>query len=220
MWVLKLKFLDYITSLIGVRSSNYLGRFIGLLLSRILARRKVYLHIDGLFHRLELDGVTMMYILVTYIDGWVVYLAGIMSYGITTCYESFGITRLRCVSYGITRLMCVSDGITKLMCVSNRITRLICVSDGITGMICASYVITRLMCTIIKPKLELSTQEKAFMESRIRWDDNMEMEDDESIPDINNSQPILGSCNEQPIVGAIRIISTTVTTKETKSNSG
>ncbi|KAA0051658.1 Ulp1-like peptidase [Cucumis melo var. makuwa] len=30
-------------------------------------------------------------------------------------------------------------------------------------------------------------QEKAFMESRIRGDDNMQMEDDESIPDINNS---------------------------------
>ncbi|KAA0043623.1 Ulp1-like peptidase [Cucumis melo var. makuwa] len=28
---------------------------------------------------------------------------------------------------------------------------------------------------------------KAFMESRIQGDDNMEMEDDESIPDINNS---------------------------------
>ncbi|TYK27105.1 Ulp1-like peptidase [Cucumis melo var. makuwa] len=33
----------------------------------------------------------------------------------------------------------------------------------------------------------LSTQEKAFMESRIRGDDNMEMKDDESIPDINNN---------------------------------
>ncbi|KAA0048537.1 Ulp1-like peptidase [Cucumis melo var. makuwa] len=41
--------------------------------------------------------------------------------------------------------------------------------------------------TVVKPKLELSTQEKAFMESRIRGDDNMEMEDDESIPDINSS---------------------------------
>ncbi|KAA0065999.1 Ulp1-like peptidase [Cucumis melo var. makuwa] len=41
--------------------------------------------------------------------------------------------------------------------------------------------------TVVKPKLKLSPQEKAFMESRIRGDDNMEMEDDESIPDINNS---------------------------------
>ncbi|KAA0045953.1 Ulp1-like peptidase [Cucumis melo var. makuwa] len=40
---------------------------------------------------------------------------------------------------------------------------------------------------VVKHKLKLSTQEKAFMESRIRGDDNMEMEDDESIPDINNS---------------------------------
>ncbi|KAL4032849.1 hypothetical protein IC575_005931 [Cucumis melo] len=41
--------------------------------------------------------------------------------------------------------------------------------------------------TIVKRKLKLSTQDKAFMKSRIRGDDNMEMEDDESIPDINNS---------------------------------
>ncbi|TYK14857.1 Ulp1-like peptidase [Cucumis melo var. makuwa] len=33
----------------------------------------------------------------------------------------------------------------------------------------------------------LSTQERAFMESRIRGDDNMQMEDDESIRDINNN---------------------------------
>ncbi|KAA0041848.1 Ulp1-like peptidase [Cucumis melo var. makuwa] len=39
----------------------------------------------------------------------------------------------------------------------------------------------------VKPKLKLSTQEKAFMESRIRRDDNMQMEDDESIRDINNN---------------------------------
>ena len=67
--------------------------------------------------------------------------------------------------------------------------------------------------TVVKPKLKLSTQEKAFMENRIRGDDSMEMDDDESIPDINNSE-------EQPIIGAIRLNSTTVTTKETKSNSG
>ena len=41
--------------------------------------------------------------------------------------------------------------------------------------------------TVVKPKLKLSTQEKAFMESRIQGDDNMKMEDDESIPDINNN---------------------------------
>ncbi|TYK29901.1 Ulp1-like peptidase [Cucumis melo var. makuwa] len=41
--------------------------------------------------------------------------------------------------------------------------------------------------TVVKPKLKLSTQEKAFMESRIRGDDNMEMEEYESIPDINNN---------------------------------
>ena len=41
--------------------------------------------------------------------------------------------------------------------------------------------------TVVQAKLKLSTQEKAFMESRIRGDDNMEMEDDESMPDINNS---------------------------------
>ncbi|TYJ96970.1 Ulp1-like peptidase [Cucumis melo var. makuwa] len=37
--------------------------------------------------------------------------------------------------------------------------------------------------TVVKPKLKLSTQEKAFMESRIRGDDNIQMEDDESIRD-------------------------------------
>ncbi|KAA0032190.1 Ulp1-like peptidase [Cucumis melo var. makuwa] len=57
-----------------------------------------------------------------------------------------------------------------------------------------SYVLTFqvwdyevLSTTVVKPKLNLSTQEKAFMESRIRGDDNMEMEDDESISDINNN---------------------------------
>ncbi|TYJ98331.1 Ulp1-like peptidase [Cucumis melo var. makuwa] len=40
---------------------------------------------------------------------------------------------------------------------------------------------------VVKPKLKLSTQEKAFMESQIRGDDNMKIEDDKSIPDINNS---------------------------------
>ncbi|TYJ97345.1 Ulp1-like peptidase [Cucumis melo var. makuwa] len=40
---------------------------------------------------------------------------------------------------------------------------------------------------VVKPKLKLSNQEKAFMESQIRRDDNMEMEDDESMPHINNS---------------------------------
>ncbi|KAA0043199.1 Ulp1-like peptidase [Cucumis melo var. makuwa] len=57
---------------------------------------------------------------------------------------------------------------------------------------------------VVQPKLKMSTQEKAFMESQIRGDDNMQMEDDESI-------------------GAIRLISTkrtTVTPKRTKSNSG
>ncbi|KAA0047540.1 Ulp1-like peptidase [Cucumis melo var. makuwa] len=41
--------------------------------------------------------------------------------------------------------------------------------------------------TVVKPKLKLSTQEKAFMESRIQGDDNMKMEDDESIRHINNN---------------------------------
>ncbi|KAL0552021.1 hypothetical protein IC582_011114 [Cucumis melo] len=41
--------------------------------------------------------------------------------------------------------------------------------------------------TVVKPKLKLSTQEKAFMESQIRGDDNMQMEDDESIRDIKNN---------------------------------
>ncbi|KAL0543596.1 hypothetical protein IC582_018696 [Cucumis melo] len=40
--------------------------------------------------------------------------------------------------------------------------------------------------TIVQPKLKMSTQEKAFMESRIRGDDNMQMEDDESIGAMNN----------------------------------
>ncbi|TYJ98674.1 Ulp1-like peptidase [Cucumis melo var. makuwa] len=41
--------------------------------------------------------------------------------------------------------------------------------------------------TVVQAKLKLSTQEKAFMESRIRGDDNMEMEDDESMPNIDKS---------------------------------
>ncbi|KAA0063356.1 Ulp1-like peptidase [Cucumis melo var. makuwa] len=41
--------------------------------------------------------------------------------------------------------------------------------------------------TVVQAKLKPSTQEKAFMESRIQGDDNMEMEDDESMPDINNN---------------------------------
>ncbi|KAA0037752.1 MuDRA-like transposase [Cucumis melo var. makuwa] len=40
--------------------------------------------------------------------------------------------------------------------------------------------------TVVQPKLKMSTQEKAFMESRIRGDDNMQMEDDESIGAIKN----------------------------------
>ncbi|KAL0561295.1 hypothetical protein IC582_001717 [Cucumis melo] len=40
--------------------------------------------------------------------------------------------------------------------------------------------------TVVRPKLKMSTQEKAFMESRIRGDDNMQMEDDESIGAMNN----------------------------------
>ncbi|TYK26513.1 Ulp1-like peptidase [Cucumis melo var. makuwa] len=41
--------------------------------------------------------------------------------------------------------------------------------------------------TVLKAKLKLSTQEKAFMESRIQWGDNMQMEKDESIRDFNNN---------------------------------
>ncbi|KAL0545993.1 hypothetical protein IC582_015897 [Cucumis melo] len=40
--------------------------------------------------------------------------------------------------------------------------------------------------TVVQPKLKMSTQEKAFMESRIGGDDNMQMEDDESIGAMNN----------------------------------
>ncbi|KAA0060059.1 MuDRA-like transposase [Cucumis melo var. makuwa] len=50
------------------------------------------------------------------------------------------------------------------------------------------YVLMLFRCGIMKSsQLQLSTQEKAFMESRIQGDDNMQMEDDDSIPDINNS---------------------------------
>ncbi|KAA0064108.1 hypothetical protein E6C27_scaffold548G00150 [Cucumis melo var. makuwa] len=41
--------------------------------------------------------------------------------------------------------------------------------------------------TVVQAKLKLLTQEKAFMESQIRGDDNMEVEDDESMLDIDNS---------------------------------
>ncbi|KAA0031870.1 hypothetical protein E6C27_scaffold712G00110 [Cucumis melo var. makuwa] len=40
---------------------------------------------------------------------------------------------------------------------------------------------------VVQPKLKLSTQEKAFMESQIRGDDNMEIEDNESMSDVNSS---------------------------------
>ena len=40
---------------------------------------------------------------------------------------------------------------------------------------------------IVQPKLKLSIQEKALMESQIRGNDNMEIEDDESMPDVNRS---------------------------------
>ncbi|KAL0540305.1 hypothetical protein IC582_024540 [Cucumis melo] len=40
--------------------------------------------------------------------------------------------------------------------------------------------------TVVQPKMKMSTQEKAFMESRIRGDDNMQMEDDESTGAMNN----------------------------------
>ncbi|KAL0556283.1 hypothetical protein IC582_004795 [Cucumis melo] len=40
--------------------------------------------------------------------------------------------------------------------------------------------------TVVQPKLKMSIQEKAFMESQIRGDDNMQMEDDESIGAMNN----------------------------------
>ncbi|TYK06359.1 MuDRA-like transposase [Cucumis melo var. makuwa] len=40
--------------------------------------------------------------------------------------------------------------------------------------------------TVVQPKLKMSTQEKTFMESRIRGDDNMQMEDDESIGAMKN----------------------------------
>ncbi|KAL0540868.1 hypothetical protein IC582_020888 [Cucumis melo] len=40
--------------------------------------------------------------------------------------------------------------------------------------------------TVVQPKLKMSIQEKIFMESRIRGDDNMQMEDDESIGAMNN----------------------------------
>ncbi|KAL0546586.1 hypothetical protein IC582_016497 [Cucumis melo] len=39
---------------------------------------------------------------------------------------------------------------------------------------------------VVQHKLKMSTQEKAFMESRIRGDDNMQMKDDESIGAMNN----------------------------------
>ncbi|KAA0059081.1 Ulp1-like peptidase [Cucumis melo var. makuwa] len=45
--------------------------------------------------------------------------------------------------------------------------------------------------TVAKSKLKLSTQEKTFMESRIRGDDNMEMEDDESFQILTTMIPIL-----------------------------
>ncbi|KAA0059779.1 Ulp1-like peptidase [Cucumis melo var. makuwa] len=41
--------------------------------------------------------------------------------------------------------------------------------------------------TIVQPKLKLSPQEKAFKESQIRGDDSMDIDNDESMPDINSS---------------------------------
>ncbi|KAA0040453.1 pol protein [Cucumis melo var. makuwa] len=62
-------------------------------------------------------------ITVSFIYG-VMYPACMVSYVITTCCASFGITRLMCASDGITRLICVSDGITRLICMSFGFTRL------------------------------------------------------------------------------------------------
>ncbi|KAA0035136.1 Ulp1-like peptidase [Cucumis melo var. makuwa] len=41
--------------------------------------------------------------------------------------------------------------------------------------------------TVVQPRLKLSPQEKAFKESQIRGDDNMDIKDDESMLDINSS---------------------------------
>ncbi|KAL4017168.1 hypothetical protein IC575_024844 [Cucumis melo] len=91
--------------------------------------------------------------------------------------------------------------------------------------------------TVVQPKMKMSTQEKAFMESRIRWDDNMQMEDDESTGAMNNksleqsdSSPQLSPQREQsqtvadqsemhPITNKKRCISKKSNDKEEQSHS-
>ncbi|KAA0067520.1 Ulp1-like peptidase [Cucumis melo var. makuwa] len=51
----------------------------------------------------------------------------------------------------------------------------------------SEHLTTKNSKIVVKTKPKLSTQEKAFMASRIRGDDNMKMENNEFIPDINNS---------------------------------
>ncbi|KAL4013295.1 hypothetical protein IC575_025460 [Cucumis melo] len=63
--------------------------------------------------------------------------------------------------------------------------------------------------TVVQPKLKMSTQEKAFMESRIRGDDNMQMEDDESIGAMNNKS--LEQSDSSPQLSPQREQSQTVT---------
>ncbi|KAA0065952.1 Ulp1-like peptidase [Cucumis melo var. makuwa] len=75
--------------------------------------------------------------------------------------------------------------------------------------------------TVVKPKLKLSTQEKAFMESRIRGDDYMQMKDNGSILDINNSDTNTSdhAMNNQSLEQSDSCPQLSPT-KEKKSNSG
>ncbi|TYK01668.1 hypothetical protein E5676_scaffold517G00010 [Cucumis melo var. makuwa] len=85
--------------------------------------------------------------------------------------------------------MCASFGSTRLMCASFGSTRLICASFGSTRLICAFYGTTRLLCRVRAQRgadrREAGRTREGHMDTS--GDDNMEMEDDESIPDINNS---------------------------------
>ncbi|TYK29873.1 uncharacterized protein E5676_scaffold208G001250 [Cucumis melo var. makuwa] len=112
-----------------------------------------------------------------------------LSFGITRLIRaSFGITRLICASFGITRLIGVSFGVTRLIRASFGITRLMCPVVGLLLGIFYTHPFSSLTFqAIVQPKLKLSIQEKALMESQIRGNDNMEIEDDESMPDVNRS---------------------------------
>ncbi|TYJ97506.1 gag-protease polyprotein [Cucumis melo var. makuwa] len=100
-----------------------------------------------------------------------------VSYRITTCCASFGITRLMCISNGNTRLICISDGITRLICVSFEITRLIdvCVLRYHKTVLCRVPINKKLMAIALsRPVIKVMYEADRRGARRIR-EGHMEM---------------------------------------------